>query len=276
MGESLWGGDELDLAGYLARIGFTGTPRADLTTLRAVHRAHVAAFPFENLEILLGRPVLLDVPALQDKMVTRRRGGYCYEQNLLLAAALDRIGFSFTGLGARVRMGSDSRRATTHMALKVEADGEQWLCDVGFGGEGLLEPLAFRDGIRERQGDWTFGIAREQKDVRVLRTLHPDGWFDLYAFGPEERFPVDYAVMNHYISTHPRSPFVSRPVVQQTESDHRRNLVGSVLTRTRADGSRDTCEVGVEELPDVLAREFRIELSAADTETLARVYSSGT
>ncbi|SPE64504.1 Arylamine N-acetyltransferase [Streptomyces netropsis] len=276
MGESLWGGDELDLDGYLARIGFTGTPRADLATLRAVHRGHVAAFPFENLEILLGRPVLLDVPALQDKMVTRRRGGYCYEQNLLLAAALDRIGFSFTGLGARVRMGSDSRRPATHMALEVQADGEQWLCDVGFGGEGLLEPLAFRDGIRERQGDWTFGMEREQKGVRVLRTLHPEGWFDLYAIGPEERFPVDYAVMNHYISTHPRSPFVSRPVVQQTESDHRRNLVGTVLTSTRADGSRDTCEVGVEELPDVLAREFRIELSAADAETLARVYSSGT
>ncbi|MFI1257416.1 arylamine N-acetyltransferase [Streptomyces netropsis] len=276
MGESLWGGDELDLDGYLARIGCTGTPRVDLATLRAVHRGHVAAFPFENLEILLGRPVLLDVPALQDKMVKRRRGGYCYEQNLLLAAALDRIGFSFTGLGARVRMGSDRQRAVTHMALKVEADGEQWLCDVGFGGEGLLEPLPFRDGVRERQGDWTFGIEREQKDVRVLRTLHPEGWSDLYAFGPEERFPVDYAVMNHYISTHPRSPFVSRPVVQQTESDHRRNLVGTVLTRARADGSRDACEVGVEELTDVLSREFRIELSAADAETLARVYSSGT
>ncbi|MFD0382453.1 arylamine N-acetyltransferase [Streptomyces stramineus] len=161
MSESLWGGGELDLDAYLARIKVTGDIRPDLATLRAVHRAHVAAFPFENLEILLGRPILLEIKALQDKMVARRRGGYCYEQNLLFAAALERIGFSFTGIGARVRMGSDKLRPVTHMALKVEADGGHWLCDVGFGGEGLLEPLPFHNGVRVRQGDWTFGIHPE-------------------------------------------------------------------------------------------------------------------
>ncbi len=273
---SLWSGDELDLDAYLARVGLTGEVRPDLATLRAVHRAHVAAFPFENLEILLGRPILLDVEALQDKMVAARRGGYCYEQNLLFAAVLERIGFSFTGIGARVRMGSDKLRPVTHMALKVEADGGRWLCDVGFGGEGLLEPLAFQGGARARQGDWTFGIAREPQDVHVLRSLHPEGWFDLYAFGPELRFPVDYAVMNHYISTHPHSPFVSRVVVQQTEPGVRRSLVGPSLSTARPDGATEQQDVKPEDLAELLKREFRIELGEADADALARVYSSGT
>ncbi|WP_116214254.1 arylamine N-acetyltransferase family protein [Streptomyces olivoreticuli] len=273
---SLWSGDELDLDAYSARIGLAGELRPDLATLRAIHRAHVAAFPFENLEIMLGRPILLDMEALQDKMVAARRGGYCYEQNLLFAAVLERIGFAFTGVGARVRMGSDKLRPVTHMALKVEADGGHWLCDVGFGGEGLLEPLAFQDGARARQGDWTFGIACEPQDVHVLRSLHPEGWFDLYAFGPEPRFPIDYAVMNHYISTHPHSPFVSRVVVQQTEPGVRRSLVGSSLSTARPEGATEQQDVKPEDLVELLQREFRIELGEADADALARVYSSGT
>lgn len=276
MSETMWGGEELDLGAYLARIGLEGAVGPDLATLRAVHRGHVAAFPFENLEILLGRPVRLEIKALQDKMVAQARGGYCYEQNLLLAAALERIGFSFTGLGARIRMGTDKLRPVTHMALKVAADGGEWLCDVGFGGEGLLEPLPFHDGARARQGDWTFGIEHRPDGTRVLRSLHPDGWFDLYAIGPEKRFPVDYAVMNHYISTHPHSPFVSRVVVQWTTEESRRNLVGSVFSVARADGSQEQREISAEELTELLAREFRIELSEADTGRLLGAYSSGT
>ncbi|RKN72848.1 arylamine N-acetyltransferase [Streptomyces klenkii] len=277
-GDFTWGGADLDLGAYLARIGMEGPVRPDVETLRAVHRGHVAAFPFENLEILLGRPILLDVKSLQDKMVAQRRGGYCYEQNLLFAAVLERIGFSFTGIGARIRMGSEKLRPVTHMALKAEAGGEQWLCDVGFGGEGLLEPLPFPDGARvqEQQGGWTFGIEREREGVQVLRSLHPEGWFDLYAFGPEERVPVDYAVMNHYISTHPHSPFVSRVVVQQTEPGIRRSLVGSMLVTARPDGPEEQREVRAAELVRLLAREFRIELGEADAALLGRVQSSGT
>ncbi|MEV5240656.1 arylamine N-acetyltransferase [Streptomyces cinnamoneus] len=276
MSNSQWSGDELDLDAYLDRIGLQGPVEPNAETLRALHRGHVAAIPFENLEVQLGRPVLLDVKALQDKMVTRRRGGYCYEQNSLFAAALERIGFSVTGLGARVRVGSDGMRPVTHMTLKVVADGEEWLCDVGFGGEGLLEPLPLRDGAEARQGEWTFGLTREENGVHALRTLRADGWGDLYAFGPEDRFPVDYVVMNHYTSTHPRSPFVSRVIVQQTESALRRMLVGSMLVTVRADGSTEQREVGAAELHEVLRSEFRIELDEEEVATLASVYSPRT
>ncbi|MFD9906533.1 arylamine N-acetyltransferase [Streptomyces sp. NPDC059063] len=270
-----WHGEELDVEAYLTRIGYGGEAKPDLATLRALHRAHVTSIPFENLEIMVGRPVLLDLAALQDKMVRRPRGGYCYEQNLLFAAALERIGFSVTGLGARVRAGASSTRAVTHMLLSVEADGERWHCDVGFGGDGLLEPLPLRDGVDVRQGEWRFGLGREGGGTWVLRTERSDGWFDLYAYTLAECLPVDYVVMNHYTSTHPRSGFVRRPVVQQATPDVRRRLIGAQLTVTRPDGSADERDVPVSELRDVLAREFGVELDDADLAELIRVHYPG-
>ncbi|TGB01175.1 arylamine N-acetyltransferase [Streptomyces sp. MZ04] len=270
-----WNGEELDIEAYLTRIGHEGEVKPDLETLRALHRAHVAAIPFENLEMMLGRPVPLDLAALQDKLVRQRRGGYCYEQNLLFAAALERIGFAVGGLGARVRAGASSRRAVTHMLLKVEADGQDWHCDVGFGAEGLLEPIPMTVGVEVCQGEWRYGIAQEAGGARVLRTGHADGWFDLYEYTLEERILADYVVMNHYTSTHSRSSFIRRPVLQKAAPDVRRTLVGDRLTVTRPGGRPDERDVSVDELSDVLVREFGIELSDDDSAELIRVHYAG-
>ncbi|MEU5958841.1 arylamine N-acetyltransferase [Streptomyces sp. NPDC047525] len=278
-----WSGEELDIEAYLARIGHRGETKPDFDTLRALHRAHVAEIPFENLEMMLGRPVPLDLTALQDKLVRQRRGGYCYEQNLLFAAVLERIGFAVTGLGARVRAGASSRRAVTHMLLRVEADGRQWHCDVGFGAEGLLEPILMggvgdvQEDVRQdvRQGEWRFGIVQEANGARVLRTEHADGWFDLYEYTLEERLPVDYVVMNHYTSTHPRSSFIRRPVLQRAAPEVRRTLVGEHLTVTRPDGTSDERDVSAAELGEVLVREFGIELNADDCAELIRAHYAG-
>ncbi|MDG4859891.1 arylamine N-acetyltransferase [Streptomyces sp. T-3] len=270
-----WSGEQLDLEAYLARIGFEGKPTPDLKTLRALHRAHVASIPFENLEIVLGRPVLLEIDDLQRKMVRQRRGGYCYEQNSLFAAALERVGFSVTGWGARVRAGARSLRAVTHMVLKVEVDGEQWLCDVGFGGEGLLEPFPLAETGVVRQGGWDFELGAEDEGVRVLRTRRPDGWGDLYAFTAERRHPVDYTLMNYYTSTHPRSSFTGRSVAQRTSSEARFRLVDQEFSVVRADGSHDERLVPAAELPAVLAEVFGIELDADDSAELIRVHSAG-
>ncbi|WP_327326487.1 arylamine N-acetyltransferase [Streptomyces sp. NBC_01210] len=275
--ETAWSSGELDLAAYLRRTGCTEYregAKPDLATLRAVHRAHAAAIAFEDLDIVLGRPIPLDIASLQAKLVGLRRGGYCYEQNLLFAAVLERIGFAVTGLGARVRMGEAKLRPVTHMTLRVEADGEPWLCDVGFGGEGLWEPIPLRDGVEVRQGGWTFAIAREDNGVRALRSLHPDGWFDLYGFTLEERFPVDYAVMNHYMSTHPRSPFIARAVVQQTGEGVRHSLTGTRLSTARPDAPETERQVPAGELPEMLADVFGIELDAEESAELIRVHSA--
>ncbi|MFE7312953.1 arylamine N-acetyltransferase [Streptomyces sp. NPDC057555] len=275
MTATTWGGEQLDLDAYLARVGYDGDRRPTLETLRKLHTAHSAAIGFENIEILLGRPILLDLESLQAKMVRQRRGGYCYEQNLLYAAALERLGFRVRGLGARIRMGEDKVRPVTHALLAVELGGTEWITDVGFGGEALLAPLPLRDGVEERQGAWTFGLAHEEETGSwLLRSRHEDGWFDLYAFGTERRYAVDYAVFNHYISTHPRSPFTGRLVVQKPGPEERRTLVGRELTRIRPDWSREVREVAPREIPELLATAFGITLTATDAAALVATYAT--
>ncbi|MBO1335796.1 arylamine N-acetyltransferase [Streptomyces sp. VRA16 Mangrove soil] len=271
-----WNGEDVDIEAYVARIGFEGELKPDGETLRALHRAHVAAIPFENLEMMLGRPVPLELSALEDKLVRRRRGGYCYEHNLLFASVLEFVGFSVTGLGARVRVGASSMRPVTHMLTRVVAsDGGAWVCDVGFGAYGLRAPMPLRDGEQARHADWQFALSKESEAEWVLRGLHTDGWRDLYAFTLEGRHPVDYMVMNHYTTTHPRSSFIRRPVVQYATAAERRLLTGRDLVIERPDGSRSERTVRTGELRDLLAHEFEIELSDDDHAELVRRHYAG-
>ena len=141
-----------DLAAYLARIGFDGALDQTFKTLSSLHFAHVSAIPFENLDIVLGRRISLDLGDLQAKLVTSRRGGYCFEQNALFAAALESLGFTVLRLAARVRFGSTEIRPRTHMLLEVEAEKTRWLSDVGFGAGGLLYPIELHSGEPFEQG----------------------------------------------------------------------------------------------------------------------------
>src|SRR5881398_483010 len=117
----------LDLDAYLARIGYQGGLSPTAAVLKALHSAHVFSIPFENLDILLGRPILLDLESLQAKLVHGKRGGYCFEQNLLFAAVLEQLGFAVTRLAARVRRGAARLLPRTHMTLRVEVEGAAWL-----------------------------------------------------------------------------------------------------------------------------------------------------
>src|SRR5579883_2947947 len=150
-----------DLPAYLRRVGLTGAPPASSAGLGALHQAHVTHIPFENADVVLGRPVRLDPDSLQRKLVRECRGGYCFEQNLLFAAALEAIGLRVTKLAARVRYRATRLLPRTHMLLKVEADGGPWLADVGFGGGGLILPLPLAAGAESRQHSWTYRLTRE-------------------------------------------------------------------------------------------------------------------
>ncbi|WP_116247912.1 arylamine N-acetyltransferase [Nocardiopsis sp. FIRDI 009] len=263
-----WRGRELDLELYLERIGLAGDLPPTLDTLRALHRAHLAAIPFENLQIVLGRPILLDVPALTDKMVRRRRGGYCYEQNLLFASVLDRLGFTFTALSARVLVGAQGHpRPSTHALLKVDVDGTPWLADVGFGGGGMLEPFPFVDGHQARQGGWGLRLDRVDDisaDEWLLRGFDGAGWGPLYSFTTDARLPQDYAIFSHYLASHPRSPFTGRLMAQTIGSDVQRLLMDTTLSTIGPDGSRTQTEVPVEEVGLVLDEVFGIGLDAGE------------
>jgi N-hydroxyarylamine O-acetyltransferase len=247
--------EELDLEGYLVRIGHSSGVDPTIEPLTALHRAHVLSIPFENLDILLGRPIRLDLESLQAKLVHRRRGGYCFEQNSLFAAVLDRLGFDVTGLAARVRMGDDRSTPRTHMILAVDIAKTRWLADVGFGGDTLLDPISFDDHEPVQQGAWAFRLV-EEGDVRVLRGLRSDGWMDLYAFTDEPQLPVDYEVANHYTSTWPRSPFVTRIIAQRSGLDERWMLIDDELRVERPDGTERWSVDSPEERLSVLADRF--------------------
>jgi N-hydroxyarylamine O-acetyltransferase len=273
MSDLAWGSAELDLDAYTERTGYRGPLEPTAATLRELHRRHVEAIPFENLEIMLGRPVNLDLASLQAKLVRHRRGGYCYEHNLLFAAVLERLGYAVTGLSARVTMGTGKPRPPTHMCIRAEADGVAWLADVGFGGGGLLEPIPMRPGQRTSQGAgaWQYELADQGGGTWALRSLRPQGWLELYTFTCEARLPVDYQVFNWYTSTHPRSPFTQRPVVQKTGDTLRRSLIGGDLTLIRPGWASGTRPVAPADLPEVLTTDFGIELTAQDAQALRQL-----
>ncbi|MFG3056966.1 arylamine N-acetyltransferase [Kitasatospora sp. NPDC048239] len=274
MAEATWGGPAFDLDAYLARVGLEPGITPTLDNLRALQRAHTAAFPFEYLEMVLGRGLPLDIESIQNRMVGGRRGGCCYDQSVLFAAALEAIGFDVTARGARIRLGAKVLRAVTHGFTTVALDGEEWLTDVGFGGEGMLEPILICDGSEVQQGGWTFGLELEEDDTWVLRSLHGDGWFDLYAFRMEPRYPIDFDMMQHYAGAGSGSVLAGSMVVQRTEDHVRWTLTNNSLSRIQPDGAIEVRQVTVGELPELLDSVFHLTLDPTDAEILVKVFES--
>jgi N-hydroxyarylamine O-acetyltransferase len=202
----------LDLGRYFLRVGYDGPRRAGREALTALHEAHVAAIPFENLDILLGRGISLELGALELKMVGARRGGYCFEQNTLFRAALEALGFRVTSLAARVR-GGGVLRPRTHMLLRVDLDEGPWLADVGFGGDGPVHPLPL---VAANAPEAPGHHLRREDDLWVLTGDSTGERTDLYAFTLEPHFPVDFEMANHFTSTWPRSPFVQSLTAQRS------------------------------------------------------------
>ena len=252
--------DHFDLDAYLDRVGYRGPRRASIDTLQALHLAHATSIPFENLDILLGRGIRLDLESLQRKLVAGRRGGYCFEQNLLFEAALAALGFEVTLLSARVRYGVTVVRPRTHMLLLVTFEDGQWIADVGFGGEGLLLPVALAVDIESSQFRWTYRIVIDGRHY-VLQSRRSDGWIDMYAFTLEPHEHVDYEVANHFTSTYPTSPFRAMPIAQRPSPEARYILRDRELT-TDTGESVGTRTIADDELLDVLSETFGIDLPA--------------
>jgi N-hydroxyarylamine O-acetyltransferase len=249
-----------DCRAYLQRIGLASAPGRGPETLRALHRAHRGAIPFENLDIQLGRPIRLDLDSLQAKLVGARRGGYCFEQNTLFRYALRDLGFAVEPCEARVRPpGSDRITPRTHMVLVARVDETDWLVDVGFGGAGPLEPVALSEEPQDQHG-WCYRIVRGERE-HTLQLREAGVWRDLYTFVPEPRYPIDFEVANWYTSTHPESRFVITLTAQRSTPEAREVLHNLTYTRSTP-SSEETREIGREELVGFLAARFGIELPA--------------
>ncbi len=247
-----------DLDAYLRRIEYAGDLSSSRATLDALHFAHATHIPFENLDILLGVPIRLDLASLQAKLVAGRRGGYCFEQNALFAAVLERFGFAVTRLAARVRLGSDTVRPRTHMTLAVDVDGKRMLADVGFGASGLLLPVPFGHGPPSRQYAWTYRIV-DEAGAWLLQSARGDAWEDLYAFTGEPQHAVDYELANYYTSTHPESRFTRTLTAQQVGPDVRRVLRNRDYVEDRGVEISERTLADDDEVLSVLAEVFGLQ-----------------
>jgi N-hydroxyarylamine O-acetyltransferase len=244
-----------DVRAYMQRIRYSGDLHPRYAVLEALHLAHASHIPFENLDIFLGQPIRLDVDSLQAKIVRGGRGGYCFEQNLLFAAVLERLGFSVTRLAARVRYRARRVLPRTHMLLLVRCDNDTWLADVGFGLEGLLLPVPFGSAQEVRQFGWTYRIAQEQGQW-VLQSLHAESWTDLYAFSLEPQELADYEMANYYSSTYPESRFVQTLTVQLPSPKARTALRNRELIVDDGKTTISRTLAGESELLEVLAGVF--------------------
>ncbi len=248
-----------ELGSYLDRIGLSDAP----TNLAAVHRAHATTIVFENFDPSTGRPVVLETDSLADKMVANRRGGYCFEHNMLLKAALEEMGIGPVDLMlARVRIGgTGDDRPLDHLLLRVTEDGRPWLADVGFGGGGLLDPVPFEVGVESDQAGWRYRLVEDGPEL-VLQVFQDNAWVDMYGFAPNPVPMIDVEVSNWYTATHPMSSFVTGVFVGRRSPERCLSLFvyeQAVLVERAVGGASEVAEIARTEVPALLAERFGIE-----------------
>jgi N-hydroxyarylamine O-acetyltransferase len=266
---------EFRLDNYLARIGFNGTAQPNLVTLGAIHAVHVDAIPFEGLDPLLRRPVKLDLALVQEKLVDSRRGGYCFEQNVLLKAALEAIGFKVTALGARVRWMSPPESPLgprEHMLLIVDLPDGQYLADVGFGPCLLDAPLQFKTDVEQRTAMGTYRL-NEADGLFSLSAKQPSGWRTKYVFNLEPQIHSDHELGNWYTSTSPLAPFQNMLIMERVTGDKRYKLINRRFEIEARDGqvAADRTIDSAEELRQVLDEIFNIIPPAPVEQIFARL-----
>jgi N-hydroxyarylamine O-acetyltransferase len=227
-----------DLDAYFERIGYAGGREPTLATLRAIVDAHVRTIPFENLDVLLGRPIMLDVPSIMRKLVHEHRGGYCFEQNGLLLHVLQTLGYDAVPLSARVRVQRprDFTPPRTHVFVRVELDGESWLADVGVGALSPSAPLRLDTSDEQPTLHEPRRLVREDGRLFHQARLGTE-WHDVCEFTLEQMPLIDREVGNWFTSTHPQSHFRNRLLVARAGPHGvRHTLLNHELTVRGADG----------------------------------------
>ncbi len=228
----------LDLDAYFARIQWSGETSPTLGTLAGLLRAHTARIPFENLDVLLGRPVRLDLGALQDKLVRAGRGGYCFEHATLFAAVLEALGFRPLRHAARVVLFAPRTEVPrTHMFLTVAVEGARFVVDPGFGLFAPRVPVPLVAGETTRSDGETHRMDREG-DFWVLHVQRGGQAVSGWVTTLEAENPIDFEVANHYVATHPGSLFVNRIMLSAITPEGRVNVMNRDVTVVRAAGEQ--------------------------------------
>ncbi|HTQ13975.1 MAG TPA: arylamine N-acetyltransferase [Rhizomicrobium sp.] len=248
----------MQIDAYLDRIGFSGRPARDLAGLTALHRAHLRAIPYENIDVQLGRKVTTAIPAIYGKIVDRRRGGWCYEMNGMLGWALGELGFDVTrATGAVVREIAGQAMEGNHLVLRVQLPEGLYLADVGFG-DGPLDPIRITPGSFEA-GGFSFGLEKADPGWWRLRN-HRWGGAPSFDFHLERASEALLSEKCEFLQTSPMSPFVQNLVAQRFVPGGLLVLRGRVLRRVTPDGVSDTLLQGADELVAALKRDFDLDV----------------
>jgi N-hydroxyarylamine O-acetyltransferase len=230
------------------------------------------------LDIFLNGAVAVDLESIQEKIVFRGRGGYCYEHAQLFGAVLERLGFGVGRLLARVGPDGGAARPRTHLTLRVSVDqngAEQnvWLADPGFGSSPPA-PLSLRrprSGGPQESGGWIYEVTQDTEhgeDVWKLREYQAGAWVTLHRWGDGTVQPIDVVLSNHYTSTHPDSWFTWQPVIVRRDPDAIRSILGRTHTVTRAGHVRTRSELTDKEFAAALNGEFALRLTADELDAV--------
>ncbi|WP_277058243.1 arylamine N-acetyltransferase family protein [Trichlorobacter lovleyi] len=229
----------MDIERFLKRIGITSLPDSPHSRLREIHRAMTQSVPFENLAILEGREIDLAPTALFIKVVEQGRGGYCFELNALLAEVCESLGYKVERLLGRVWSSGAPSPPLTHMALRVMVDHQYYLCDAGFGGGTLRDPLPWNFYAAVNQTPDSYRLEETDNQEVMLSRFTGSSWKNLYSVLPCPVQPQDFIPANHYTSTHPDSFFTQAPVAALTTAEGRITLRGRLFRRVEG---TDECE----------------------------------
>jgi N-hydroxyarylamine O-acetyltransferase len=255
----------IDLAKYAERIGFLGEFRVDFATLSAIQFGQSTHIPFENLDILRKIPVSIDTSDLERKLVIHRRGGYCFEQNGLLLAVLQQIGFVARPHAARVRIGNERTYLPprTHLFVQVDLDGKTWIVDSGVGSMSLTSPVQFVEDVEQETLHEPRRIVRED-GVYFHQVLVNGEWEDAYEFSGEQMPMIDREVSNWWTSTSPKAKFSQNMMASLARPNGERYGLYNGIFIHRHDGVvlRKVEIENDEQLIFVLKEEFGLEFEA--------------
>jgi N-hydroxyarylamine O-acetyltransferase len=262
--------EPLNVDAYLARVGHVGPTEPSAATLTALYRAHIREVRFENLDIFLRGAVSVDLEDIQDKIVFRGRGGYCYEQAQLFGAVLERLGFGVERLLARVGPDGGPARPRTHLTLRVRAGQNVWLADLGFGSSPPV-PLRYRSGGPQEADGWIYELTPDEEHRHwKLREYQAGQWVTLHRWDDNKVQPADVVLSNHYTSTHPDSWFTWQPIIVKRDPDAIRSIVGRTYTVTYAGHAKTRRELTDREFAAALTGEFGLALTNDELEVLVK------
>ncbi len=246
---------------YLTRTGYDGALDVSAETLCRLHMAHTLHVPFENLDIHLGREISLEPNDLFNKIVTQRRGGYCYEMNGLFALVLESLGFEVKRLMARIISGYPQTRPLTHQVLLVTINGDRWMADVGNGRTGIIAPLHLENDVPVQQFTGCYRLLTQDGYRFVYQFQDARRWDDGYAFTLESYLPVDYIPANFYNSHSPDSRFVQHKFCTMPTTEGRVTLNELDLKITRNGETQVTTAASMDEYHAMLRKYFGIEIA---------------